>query len=318
MPDNTPIAVTSRSFSRHPVLREELIARYDNVHFNDEGLSLQGAALIDFLRGRRKVITGLETVDDALLSAVPELNVIAKYGVGLDMIDMEAMTRHGVHLGWKGGVNRRSVAELVLGFMISLLHLVPECDRDLRAETWQNKKGRQLTGRTIGIVGCGHIGKDLTGLLAPFGCRILANDIRDFPEFYAENGVEPVSLDQLLEAADIVTLHIPLNAATHHIMNAGTIARMRRGAILINAARGGLVDEAALKAALQQRHLQAAAFDVFAIEPPEDWELFKLPNFLGTPHIGGSTEEAILAMGRAAIAGLDDHALPDADNRPTG
>ena len=318
MPDNTPIAVTSRSFSRHPVLREELIARYDNVRFNDEGLSLQGAALIDFLRGRRKVITGLETVDDALLSAVPELNVIAKYGVGLDMIDMEAMTRHGVHLGWKGGVNRRSVAELVLGFMISLLHLVPECDRDLRGETWQNKKGRQLTGRTIGIVGCGHIGKDLTGLLAPFGCRILANDIRDFPEFYAENGVEPVSLDQLLEAADIVTLHIPLNAATHHIINAGTIARMRRGAILINAARGGLVDEAALKAALQQRHLQAAAFDVFAIEPPEDWELFKLPNFLGTPHIGGSTEEAILAMGRAAIAGLDDHALPDADNRPTG
>lgn len=318
MPDNTPIAVTSRSFSRHPVLREELIARYDNVRFNDEGLSLQGAALIDFLRGRRKVITGLETVDDALLSAVPELNVIAKYGVGLDMIDMEAMTRHGVHLGWKGGVNRRSVAELVLGFMISLLHLVPECDRDLRGETWQNKKGRQLTGRTIGIVGCGHIGKDLTGLLAPFGCRILANDIRDFPEFYAENGVEPVSLDQLLEAADIVTLHIPLNVATHHIINAGTIARMRRGAILINAARGGLVDEAALKAALQQRHLQAAAFDVFAIEPPEDWELFKLPNFLGTPHIGGSTEEAILAMGRAAIAGLDDHALPDADNRPTG
>ncbi len=318
MPDNTPIAVTSRSFSRHPILREELIAKYDNVRFNDEGLSLHGEALIDFLRGRRKVITGLETVDDALLSAVPELDVVAKYGVGLDMIDMEAMARHGVHLGWTGGVNRRSVAELVLGFMISLLHLVPECDRDLRSETWQNKKGRQLTGRTIGIVGCGHIGKDLTGLLAPFGCRILANDIRDFPEFYAENGVEPVSLDELLEASDIVTLHIPLNPATHHIINAGTIARMRRGAILINAARGGLVDEAALKAALQERHLQAAAFDVFAIEPPQDWELFKLPNFLGTPHIGGSTDEAILAMGRAAIAGLDEHALPDADNRPAG
>ena len=318
MPDNTPIAVTSRSFSRHPILREELIAKYDNVRFNDEGLSLHGEALIDFLRGRRKVITGLETVDDALLSAVPELDVVAKYGVGLDMIDMEAMARHGVHLGWKGGVNRRSVAELVLGFMISLLHLVPECDRDLRSETWQNKKGRQLTGRTIGIVGCGHIGKDLTSLLAPFGCRILANDIRDFPEFYAENGVEPVSLDELLEASDIVTLHIPLNPATHHIINAGTIARMRRGAILINAARGGLVDEAALKAALQERHLQAAAFDVFAIEPPQDWELFKLPNFLGTPHIGGSTDEAILAMGRAAIAGLDEHALPDADNRPAG
>lgn len=318
MPDKTPIAVTSRSFSRHPVLREELVAKYEDVRFNDEGLTLTGEALIDFVRGRHKIITGLETVDDALLSALPELDVIAKYGVGLDMIDMDAMTRHGVHLGWKGGVNRRSVAELVLGFMISLLHLVPECDRDLRAETWQNKKGRQLTGRTVGIIGCGHIGKDLTGLLQPFGCRILVNDIRDFPEFYETHGVEPVSLDTLLEASDIVTLHVPLDASTRHLINQDTIARMRRGAILINAARGGLVDEAALKAALQESHLQAAAFDVFAIEPPMDWELFKLPNFLGTPHIGGSTEEAILAMGRAAIAGLDDHVLPDADNRPTG
>lgn len=197
--------------------------------------------------------------------------------------------------------------------MISLMHLVPQCDRELRDGIWQNRKGRQLSGCTIGIIGCGHVGKDLTGLLAGFGCRILANDVLDFPEFYARHGVEPVGLDDLLRKADVVTLHVPLDAGTRNLISAERLALMRPGAILINAARGGLVDEAALKVALAENRLAGAAFDVFAVEPPEDFELIRLPNFLGTPHIGGSTEEAILAMGRAAIDGLDNGVLPDAN-----
>jgi D-3-phosphoglycerate dehydrogenase len=318
MKDSTPIAVTSRSFSRHPVLRAELLEKYSEVRFNDEGVALQGEHLIEFARGRRKLITALESIDDAFLAALPELDVISKYGVGTDMLDTRAMIRHGVQLGWQGGVNKRSVAELAIAFMISLLRLVPRCHREMRDGIWKGAKGAYLSGRTVGIIGCGHIGKDLTGLLNAFGCRILVHDIEDFPAFYAESGAEPVSLEALLQRSDVVTLHVPLSDSTRGMLSAERLASMKPEAILINTARGGLVDEEALKRALTEGRLAAAAFDVFRVEPPQDYELLRLPNFLCTPHIGGGAEEAILAMGRAAIRGLDEHALPSPDYPPAG
>jgi phosphoglycerate dehydrogenase-like enzyme len=307
----TRIAVCSRSFSKHPILRAELTARYGrSVTFNDAGLSLSGQALIDFVRGHDKAITALEKLDDAFFTALPELRVIGKYGVGLDMIDLEAMRRHDVRLGWTGGVNKRSVSELVIACAIALLRHVPQANAEVRAGQWRQLMGRQLTGKTVGIVGCGHIGKDLTGLLNAFGCTVLANDILDFPEFYAAHKVTPVDLETLLTTSDIVTLHLPAGPSTRNILNAERLALLSPRAILINAARGGLVDEPALKAMLSDGRLAAAAFDVFHDEPPDDLELLHLPNFLALPHIGGSAEEAVLAMGMAAIKGLEDHCLP--------
>lgn len=318
MDHSTPIAVCSRSFSRHPVLRAELLERYANVRFNDEGLSLSGDALVAFARGCKKIITALERIDDHILSNLPELEVIGKYGVGTDMLDKEALIRHGVRLGWTGGVNRRSVAELAVSFMISLLRHIPATNLEIRSGEWQNRMGRQLTGKTVGIVGCGHIGKDLTPILRAFECTVLAHDILDFPEFYAAHDVEPVGLEELLKRSDIVSLHLPLDRSTRNIISGDRLAMMREDALLINTARGGLVDEAALKTALKDGRLAGAAFDVFDPEPPEDAELLNLPNFLSTPHIGGSSEEAILAMGRAAIAGLDSNRIPTADYPPAG
>ncbi len=306
----TLVAVTSRSFSRHPVLRAELLARYPAATFNDEGRTLKGDDLIRFLKGHEKAITGLEKLDDGLFAAVPELKVIGKYGVGLDMIDLEAMHRRGVKLGWTGGVNRRAVSELVIAFAIALLRHVPLVNREVRNGGWRQVFGRQLTDRTVGIVGCGHVGKDLAVLLCAFGCRILAHDIKDFPDFYYHHRVEPMGLEGLLRVADIVTLHLPLDDTTWNILSADRLSLMRPDAILINAARGGLVDESALKAMLKDGRMAGAGFDVFATEPPEDRELLELPNFLATPHIGGSAEEAILAMGRAAIRGLDEAGDP--------
>ena len=318
MKNSTPIAVTSRSFSLHPVLREELLDRYDNVRFNDEGLALKGEALIDFARGRRKLITALERIDETFLAALPELEVVSKYGVGTDMLDKAALIRHGIRLGWTGGVNKRSVTELALSFMISLLHLVPQTSLEVREGGWKNRKGRQLSGRTVGIVGCGNIGKDLTPILRAFGCTVLAHDILDFSEFYAAHQVTPLGLEELLRRADVVTLHLPLDDSTRNILSAERLALLKPEAVLINTARGGLVDEAALKRMLIEGRLSAAGFDVFATEPPEDLDLLQLPNFLATPHIGGSSEEAILAMGRAAIRGLDENAIPTADYPPAG
>jgi D-3-phosphoglycerate dehydrogenase len=306
MKDNTPIAVTSRSFSNHQVLKEELLLRYSNVTFNERGENLSGQNLINFLRGHVKAITALEVLDDIIFSALPELKVISKYGVGFDMIDLEAMERHGVLLGWTGGVNKRSVAELVISSIISLLHRVPFACMEVRAGKWYQVKGQQLTGKTVGIIGCGHIGKDLAVLLKSFDCKALSYDILDFPEFYKEHGVVPVSLENLLRESDIVTLHVPLNDSTINMLNPERLELMKSGSFIINAARGGLVDDVKLKEMLKDGRIAGAALDVFSSEPPEDFELLNLPNVIATPHIGGSTEEAILAMGRAAIKGLDN------------
>ena len=304
------VAVCSRSFSRNPVLRSELLARYQQVTFNDAGLQLKGDSLVEFLRGHDKAIIALETIDESVLARLPELQIISKYGVGLDMIDMAAMRAHGKRLGWTGGINRRSVSELVIMFAIAMLRHVPAAYREVLSGTWRQHVGGHLAGRTVGIIGCGHIGKDLVPLLQAFDCQILVNDIRDYPDFYAAHGVEPVSLETLLARSDIVTLHVPLDDSTRGMLDARRLAIMKPTAVLINTARGELVDEAALKQLLQSKRLAAAAFDVFAVEPPQDQELLALPNFLVTPHIGGSAEEAILAMGRAAINGLDENEIP--------
>ena len=304
------VAVCSRSFSKNPILRAELLARYQHVTFNDAGLQFAGDTLVAFLRGHEKAVTALEVIDENVLSQLPELRVIGKYGVGLDMIDLAAMRAHGKRLGWTGGVNRRSVSELVISFAISMLRHLPAANREVLSGVWRQHVGGNLTGRTVGIVGCGHIGKDLVPLLKPFGCAVLAHDILDFPGFYALHGVVPVGLEELLRRSDVVTLHVPLNAGTRGMLNAERLALLKPGSILINIARGGLVDEAELKRLLLTKSIAAAAFDVFEDEPPRDQELLALPNFLATPHIGGSSEEAKLAMGRAAIVGLDVNEIP--------
>lgn len=304
------VAVTSRSFSKHPVLREELLARFPDVTFNESGHSLANDELVAFLAGHDRAITALERIDENVLSRLPQLKVIGKYGVGLDMLDLVAMRRHGVQLGWTGGVNKRSVSELVISSTISLLRHVPAANMETRSGTWRQHLGGTLTGRTVSIIGCGHVGKDLAVLLRAFDCRILAHDIRNFPDFYARHDIQPVSLEQALTEGDIITLHLPYDSSTHNLLSASRLRSVKRGALLVNAARGGIVDETELKAMLIDGHLAGAAFDVFAAEPPTDLELLRLPTMLATPHIGGSAEEAVLAMGRAAIAGLEHFGDP--------
>lgn len=304
------VAVTSRSFSRNPILRAELLERYEHVKFNDAGIQFGDDALVEFLRGHDKAITALEKITDAVLSRLPELKVIGKYGVGLDMIDLDAMRRYDKRLGWVAGVNKRSASELALCHAISMLRHVPASNREVLSGTWRQHVGGLLSGRTVGIIGCGNIGKDLVRLLQPFGCPILVNDVRNYADFYAQYGIEPVSLEDILVRSDVVTLHVPLDDSTRKILDESRLALLKPEAVLINVARGGLVDEQALKQMLKGKKLAAAAFDVFEDEPPQDKELLGLPNFMATPHIGGSAAEAILAMGRSAIDGLDKHAVP--------
>ncbi len=301
------VAVTSRSFSRNTVLRSELLKKYKNVKFNDDGIKLQGDSLVNLLEGCHKAIIALEVIDDNLLRRLPELKVISKYGVGLDMIDMQAMTKHNVKLGWTGGVNCRSVSELVISLAIALLRHVVSSHREVLSGTWRQHVGGQLSGRTVGIIGCGYVGKDLVKMLQPFECKILVNDIENFHDFYKQYNIKPVEKEELLAKSDIVTLHTPLDDSTRNMLTAEKLSLMKSDAILINLARGNLLDENALKKMLMTNKLGGVALDVFSVEPPKDAELLNLSNFIVTPHIGGSAKEAILAMGMAAIDGLDDN-----------
>ena len=300
------VAVASHSFPKNPTLRRELLERYPASVFNESRVPLSGQALVSFLRGHERAITGLESLDETLFAAVPELKIVSKYGVGFDMIDLAAARRHGVSIRWTPGVNRQSVAELTMAFMIALARNLMPLTREVRDGIWTHGGGRQISSATVGVLGCGNVGQLVARLCRAFGAGVVAHDIKRYDEFYRETGVTPVSLDYLLRESDFVTIHVPLDSSTRDLIGEAELSAMKPSAFLINTARGGIVNEAALKRALVERTLGGAAFDVFESEPPADTELLSLTNFVATPHVGGSTAEAVLAMGRAAIEGLDD------------
>jgi len=305
------VAVCAPHFNRLPAMKAELLARFPNASFTDHTHDLLGDELLDFLRGHDMAITAAEVLNDAVFAAVPELRVVSKIGVGLDSIDLSAMARHGVKLGWTAGVNKRSVAELTLAGMLASLRCVSQVGQDLRAGVWQRHMGHTLTGKTVGIVGCGQIGQDVVRLLQPFGCRVLVYDIRDYPEFYADHGILTVDLETLLRQSDVVSLHLPLNDRSRSMINGDALQMMKPSAVLINFARGGIVDEAALYTALTTGVISAAAFDVWAVEPHGNFDLMTLPNMIATPHMGASTHEALQDMLSAAIANLETARVPD-------
>lgn len=298
------ITVTSPSFSKNKLLSSEISSIFPNVKLNLDGVRFDKQGLIEYLKDADAAVVGLEMIDDDVLAACPKLKIIAKYGVGLDSIDLEACKKRGVSIGWSGGVNRLSVAEMALGFMLMLCRNLYMTSNQLKSGTWNKSGGVQLSGKTVGIIGFGYIGQELARLLAPFGCKVIANDIADKTKEVEALGVELVDKSRIFAESDIVTVHTPLTAQTKNIINKDTLSLMKKTAFVINTARGGIVDEEALKTALQGGMIAGAALDVYLEEPPVDKELLGLPNLICTPHIGGNAEEAVLAMGRSAIAHL--------------
>jgi D-3-phosphoglycerate dehydrogenase len=255
---------------------------------------------------------------DALLVRMPitpdviragrKLRVVARHGVGLDYIPVQTCTELGIPVVFTPDANTESVAEHVLGTMIMLGHEIARADRAVRAGRWNvrdSMMGIDIRGRTIGIVGLGRIGARVAEICrSAFSMRVLAFDAHLDHETIRARGAEPRSLDGLLAAADFVTLHTPLTQETHHLLDARAISQMKRGAWLINHARGALVDTGALTQALQSGHLRGAALDVLEQEPPQgDLQLLHLENVIVTPHSAALTDEAMLRM--ATDAGED-------------
>lgn len=295
------IAVTSPSFSTHPDLARRITEHFPGTKLNLTKTRYQGDALIEYLRGVDGAIIGLEKITDEVLQQLPDLKIISKYGVGLNNLDQEACEQHGVEIGWTGGTNKLSVAELTVGNMIVLSRNIYRTANQLKQGIWNKNGGRQLSGKTVGIIGLGFIGKEVVRLLQPFGCRILVNDLLDQKEYYEKYGLEDVDKETLMRESDIVTLHVPFDDSTENLIDADALARMKPSAILINSARGGIVDEDALRAALLGGVIAGAAIDAYVEEPPTDHDLLSIENLICTPHIGGNAEEAVLNMGNSAI-----------------
>jgi glyoxylate reductase len=280
----------------------------------------------DVLGERCKAAEGLlcllsDRVDAALLAASPRLRVVSSYSVGLDHVDLAAATARGIPVGFTPGVLTETTAELALGLLFAAARRIVEADREVRCGGWTQAwdpaglLGRDLHGATLGVIGLGAIGRAVAARAGALGMRLLgwSRTRRALP------GVEFVALDALLERSDFVSVHLALTQETRGLLGPRALGRMRRGAILVNTARGGIVDEAALADALRSGTLAGAALDVFAREPlPLASPLLGAPNLILTPHLGSATVATRARMAELAVdnllAGLARQPMPHCAN----
>ena len=233
-------------------------------------------------------------VDARLLAAAPRLRIVARAGTGVDNVDVEAASARGILVVNAAGANSISVAEHACALILALARAIPSADRAMKERRWEKKQfvGTELRGKTLGIAGFGRIGQEVAQRARAFGMHVLAHDPFISADLAARSGVELVSLDDLCASADYLTLHLPSTDDTHHLFNDERFARCKPGLRLINTARGELVDEQALRRAIERGQVAGAGLDVFEQEPPSDWALAQLPQVIATPHIAASTEEA--------------------------
>ena len=266
------------------------------------------------------LVRSATTVDEEVLDAGKKLKIIARAGVGLDNVDVPAATARGVMVVNAPTSNIHTAAEHAIALLMSAARQIPAADATLRAHTWKRSafNGVEIFGKTVGVVGLGRIGQLVAARLAAFETHVIAYDPYVSPARAAQLGIELVSLDELLERADFITVHLPKTPETLGLIGAEQLARTKKGVVIVNAARGGLIDEQALADAINSGQVRGAGLDVYATEPCTDSPLFELPQVVVTPHLGASTSEAQDRAGtdvaksvRLALAG---HFVPDAVN----
>jgi D-3-phosphoglycerate dehydrogenase len=256
-------------------------------------------------------IDGMLCGDDAITRAViqkalPRLKVISKYGIGLDKIDVQAATELKIPITFCPGVNHTTVAEHTFGLLIGIYrHIVTECNHVKKGE-WKRITGHELMGKTIGVLGMGRIGKEVSTRARAFGMKVLGYDLYWDDAFAKQHQIERIQdLEKILEQSDIVSLHTNLTDQTRNLINATRISRMKKGVVLLNCARGELVDSHAVAAALKSGHVFGYGADVLEEEPPaKDHPLFGCPNAILTPHIGSRTYESVARQAKMAAENL--------------
>ncbi len=303
----------------HPAARARLEASAEivDVDGTDEPALLVAVADADAL-----VVRSETQVTREVFAAAPKLRVVARAGVGVDNIDLQAATRAGVVVLNAPGANAVSAGEHTIALLLAVTRQLPSANASTHAGRWERKKIKpiDLRGRTVGIVGLGRVGSVVAQRLRAFEMEVVAYDPYITPERFRELGVRPVDYDTLLSISDVVSFHVPATADTNHMLDENTLTKLKPTAIVLNVARGEIVDPVALANALREERIAGAGVDVFPHEPCTESPLFGLPNIVLTPHTGGSSAEALAAVGEVisttTLAALRGEAVPNAVNLP--
>ncbi len=299
------IIVTPRSLSQgsHPLLDRLRSAGYELV-FPAPGAQPSKDQLMASIGDAVGFLAGVEKIDAEVLDCARRLKVISRNGTGVDNIDMAAAAALGIAVRRAEGANARGVAELAIAYMLAAARGLCAADSRLKAKNWVRGKGFELEGKTLGIIGCGRVGKLVARFAGAFDMKILAYDLFPDPSFKPPVDFAWVPLPAALARADIATLHCPPTSDGSPLLDRAAIAAMKKGVVVVNTAREGLVDPAAMKEALDSGQVRAYALDAFDKEPPDDWTMALHPGVIATPHIGGFTDESVDRAAEVAVENL--------------
>jgi len=285
------IFISSRSFGKIDSGAIELLKNQGlEPIINPYDIKLNEQEILELINGSVGIIAGTEKITEKIMSKADQLQVISRYGIGLDNIDLPAANKKGIIVYNTPEAPSVAVAELTLSLILNLLKKIGKVDRDIRNDKWKPEIGNLLTEKTIGIIGLGRIGKKVVQYLQPFHPKILAYEINPDEKFATEYKIKLVSLNDLLSKSDIITIHVPLTKETRHLISKREFEKMKTNAVLINCARGGIVDENTLYESLKNKRIAGAAIDAFEDEP-NTGKLKELDNIILTPHIGTYTVE---------------------------
>jgi D-3-phosphoglycerate dehydrogenase len=299
------ILVTPRSFGKtNPVLFERLSAAGLEAIRNDTGGILSAQQMREKIADCRGVILGVDPLNAEVLAAAPLLRAVAKYGVGVDNIDLDVCRARGIAVSRTVGANSNAVADCAFALMLAVARKTALIDRRCRKRDWSKITGIDLYGKTLGIVGFGAVGKCVAKRARGFSMRVLAHDPVFDHEAAAALDVEKADVDSICREADFISLHSSLNETTRNCINEQRLALMKKTAVLVNTARGGLVDESALLAALREGRIYGAGLDVFEEEPPSARDWYELDNVTLGSHCAASTNGATETMGTMAVDNL--------------
>jgi len=289
--------------SNHPALKR-LEEFADTLIFNPEGRPLTEDELIPLLDGCDGYLAGLDFVTEKVLKACPGLKSISRYGAGYDRVDLKAAHELGITVTNTPGANAEAVGELAFALILAVARSIPYLNTQTKAGAWVRSTGVELKGKTLGVAGLGAIGKVAARCAQGFGMKVAAYDPFINQAYCQEHEIDICSFDEMIERSDVITLHLPLNDDTYHFINADSISRMKDGVILINASRGGIIDEDAAYEAIQAGKIAGMGLDAFEEEPPTNSKLLTLDSVIATPHTGAHTKEATQNMANMAVDNL--------------
>lgn len=298
------ILATPTSFlkAENAQARATLEAFADEVLYNETGKPLQPQEILARLEGVDGYLAGLDYITAEVIEKAPaSLKVISRYGAGVDRVDLPACRKRGIVVTNTPGTNAVAVCELAFGLMLCAARNIPKLHAAVEAGEWPRNEGIELNGKTLGIVGLGAIGKHLAKRAVAFGMAVQAYDPFFDEAFARDHGIAKKEMEEVLTTSDVVSLHVPLTDETKLLINAERIAKMKKGAIIINTARGGLIDEEAAAQAITSGQLGGLGLDAFEQEPLLSSPLKGLKNVIFTPHTGAHTAEAVKSMGTMAV-----------------